>query len=162
MNVVVLLEGLEATDHYILDLVKVALSNADIAKKYFFIIKPHPSSKMVATDVLGIQKKEIFWQESDQGIYEVISKANIVCSSINSSAVVDAYSIGLPLLLFWKKNELIRTPLEINDWNRIIISAESFVEALLQPKKFQVKHDKIDIFHLDKNLPRWRALLNQK
>lgn len=158
--IVVVLEGIEPIDRFILELVKGALSVPAIAVRRHFVIKPHPSGQVSVREALASAGSG-GWSETREGIHSVLSKADLVCTSINSSAAIEVHALGLPKILIWKPSELIRTPLQVKDWGRIVMSPAGFVAALGQTASCKAEDSETPAFFLDKALPRWRALLRQ-
>jgi surface carbohydrate biosynthesis protein (TIGR04326 family) len=157
---VIVLEGIEPIDRFILELVRGALSVPGIASGRRFIIKPHPGSRVDIGEALA-GAGDGAWSESREAIHGVLSRADLVCTSINSSAAVEAQALGIPQILIWKPSELIRTPLDVRDWGRIVMSPGAFVEALGSDISCDAEDAKLPVFYLDKALPRWRALLER-
>jgi surface carbohydrate biosynthesis protein (TIGR04326 family) len=157
VTVLVILEGIESIDRFILEFVKEALSAPAIATTQHFVIKPHPSGRVSVSKALkgtGIGA----WTETREGIHSVLAKANLVCTSINSSAAVEVQALGLTQILIWKPSELIRTPLIIRDWGKIVTSPSAFISALDRSISGETD-DPAPVFYLDKALPRWSAML---
>ena len=158
--IVIVLEGIESIDRFILELVKDALSVPVIAAGRRFVIKPHPSGRVDISEALASAGSGS-WSETRENIHSVLSKADLVCTSINSSAAVEVQALGIPQILIWKPNELIRTPLDVKGWGRIVTSLPAFVDALGRNVSCEVEDSETPVFYLDKALPRWRVLLRQ-
>lgn len=158
--ILVVLEGIESIDRFVLMLVKSAISNPAIAAGRHFVIKPHPSGKVSVTDALA-EVESAAWSETRESIHIALSKADLVCTSINSSACVEVETLGKAQVLIWKPSELIRTPLNVTDWDRIVTSSSALVAALEHPALCDVAQNAAPVFFLDKSLPRWRSVLHQ-
>ena len=157
---VIVLEGIEPIDRFILGLVRSAVSAPGITSRQRFVIKPHPGGRVDIGEALAGAGDGV-WSESRESIHDVLSTADLVCTSINSSAAVEVQALGIPQILIWKPSELIRTPLDVRDWGRIVMSPAAFVEALGRDFACSAEDADFPVFYLDKALPRWRALLGQ-
>jgi len=153
---VVILEGVVDTDRFMLQLVRAELL---ASKNWFFVIKPHQSGQIdPQIELAGVESSR--WKVTTEGIHDVLKmRYKAVCTSINSSAVVEAQALGLPTILIWNPKEIIRTPLQLTDWRRIVTKPDAFRNAL-EVVSVTMPENKQRIFFMEKSMMRWRSILN--
>ncbi len=156
-RVLLILEGIEAADRFMLDLV-VALGRAEVTgRPARFIIKAHPSGRVSIADTLSSKPVATRWTESHDSIRDALTSADIVCASVNSSSAIEAHMMGLPVVLLWKPDELIRSSMPLDDWSQIATDPPSLQRALARPMTQDTARE--PVFFLGEDRSRWRAVL---
>lgn len=156
-RIAVILEGLYDADRFILELIRQVQPIPGAARTRRFFIKPHPSGRVQRPN--WIDGEDSTWEASTAEMRSVLLLADTVCCSINSSAVLEARAMGKPLVLLWKPDELVRTPLDLSSWESVASSGEQLEALLRESPDSSPQHFESD-FCIDPALPRWNALLN--
>lgn len=126
-----------------------------IASNYEIIIKPHPAFQF-ENHSFPLVKYTI----SNQQIDELLADADVVYSSNITSAGIEAFYLGIPVILALDPENLNLSPLVgFNDINFVNTSEQ--LEKLLGDQSFlKFKKRKSEIFHFDKKFSSWKSLLN--
>jgi len=126
---------------------------ADIDPSVRFIIKPHPSCPINMEDFPGLRG-----ELSTRPIEELMKMSNVVYSSLKTSAAIDAYCAGLPIISLLDGKTLNVSPLRGSKSVYFVSDSKSLVSAIKTAKATdsdQRKH----YFYLDSGLPRWNKWL---
>jgi surface carbohydrate biosynthesis protein (TIGR04326 family) len=118
-----------------------------------YIVKPHPSCAIDPAKFpnLGIEIR-------NEPLQELFPGCDIVLTSNATSAAVDAYCSGLPVIAVLDGQTLNMSPLRQVAGVFWASSAAEVTRALLHFRD-AVKSPRPPYFCLDQNLPRWRGLL---
>ncbi len=120
-----------------------------------FVVKPHPNCP-VRTEDFPLLRFEIV---TDQ-LGRILQDYDVAYSSNGTSAAVDAYLFGLPVVVMLDETELNVSPLRGQLGAFFVSSPEELAEAL-QPshQNPSFNHGHNEFFFLDPKLPRWSHLL---
>lgn len=128
---------------------KLLPSNAQITVKY------HPALPLGPADLPG-QCMKI----ADRPLPEMLAMADVAYASAVTSAAVDAYCAGLPVVALFDPGSLNMSPLRGLDKVAFVHSPEQLAHALMDvPLGRDHESSAENFFTLDKMLPRWRRLL---
>jgi surface carbohydrate biosynthesis protein (TIGR04326 family) len=120
-----------------------------------FTVKPHPGYHVDLSVYPGLRAEET--TEALSGIlvnYEVAVAAN------GTSAAIDAYIAGLPVIVGLDGNSLNLSPLRGEVGAYFVSTPEELVEALMSAiGKNAASPNRENFFYLEKDLPRWKSLL---
>jgi len=118
-----------------------------------FIIKPHPACPINIEDYPGL-----FGEISFKPISDLIAISDLVYSSSTTSAAVDAFCVGLPIISILDGKSLNLSPLKNDKTVYFITNSEELAIAINDIKEPKFNHGK-DYFYLDNSLPSWREWL---
>lgn len=120
-----------------------------------YTMKPHPNFPVVAADYPALRLKVV----SDP-LADILHSFDVAYSSNMTSAALDAYLAGLPVVVMLDRTRLNFSPLRGRPGVHFVSTcgelAKSITDAHLNGT---VKPDRTDYFFLDPDLPRWAALL---
>ena len=119
--------------------------------KFTVQIKPHTANNIDLTKyprILASLKK--------QNLMDIFLETDVVLASIYTSASLDAFCAGLPVITFLDPNNFNFSPLRLNPNIRFVNNGRNYIvtqdEQWLIQKTF-VKPS--DFFWLDEGMPRW-------
>ena len=118
-------------------------------------IKKHPANPLLPEIC-----SEIDHINSDDSIDKLLINCDIAYSSSVTSAAVDAFCCGIPLISVLDPKILNLSPLREQDSVYFIKNSQELISAILkiaQPN--QIPTDRNPYFTIDKDLPRWRKVL---
>jgi surface carbohydrate biosynthesis protein (TIGR04326 family) len=119
------------------------------------IVKPHPLCPIFAEDYPSLDM-----EVSEESIANLLQSSDVVYASSITSAAVDAYCAGVPVVCLLDLNTLNMSPLRGRPGALFASSPEELASKLLfaaGAPPFTEQRE--DFFTLDLKLPRWRALL---
>jgi len=120
-----------------------------------YIVKPHPNCPIYESDYPGLQM-----EISNEPIFSLIDVCTLAFTSSTTSASVDAYCAGKPVIIFLDHVSLNQSPLRGVEGISYVSSPEELAAILNridQMKTIQISRK--DFFYLDSELPRWTELL---
>lgn len=121
-------------------------------------IKPHPLCPIVADDYPGL-----VMVVKNEPIETLLLSAHVAYTGSMTSAVVDAYLFGIPVVSVLENDKLNLSPLRGRAGVSFISSTEELVKALSTAFSDITERSQVqDIFYLDKKLPRWKEVLLDK
>jgi surface carbohydrate biosynthesis protein (TIGR04326 family) len=123
--------------------------------KYSATFKAHPSSPLSKNEIDNYGMTEF---AGDLG--SLLPSSSLVITTSFTSAAVDAYCLGIPLLLFSTGKDLNMSPLRLEPGVQFFHDSTS-LQALLQQTTGLDTANSRDFFNLDLNLHRWRQSLRQ-
>jgi len=127
-----------------------------IDKQIKYIIKPHPVCPIYREDY-----PEIPMVVSNDPIELLIKQCSLAYTSSITSAAVDAYFAGKPIVTILKPNALNLSPLMGYEGVTFVTKSEELVEAINRDiLKKQIDNQGKDFFYIDRGLPRWKKLLS--
>jgi surface carbohydrate biosynthesis protein (TIGR04326 family) len=128
---------------------------SSVTKEFNYTIKPHPANTVDAEDYPSLSLNVV-----TKPLGEIMCEYDLVYSSNMSSAAVDAYCSGLPVIILLDTQTLNYSPLRGHKNVKFISTSDDLAEALLSfDRKGAVDKLVDEFFFLDPNLVRWRALL---
>lgn len=119
-----------------------------------YLFKPHPAYPLKSVDYLKVKLKI-----SDDSLVDLLMRCDIAFTSNITSAAVDAYCLGVPVIQMLDGDEFNTSPLRELD---NVIYVRNFMElavALESAKKSKSEFTE-PYFFLDESLDRWQKLLN--
>jgi surface carbohydrate biosynthesis protein (TIGR04326 family) len=154
VNVIVLGDMMPTSMHHILRLLEV--SSKFLPSGYRFTFKPHPGYPVKLTDYPGLKA-----EETRKALGEILGAYDVAIAANSTSAAVDAYLAGLPVIIGLDGNDLNLSPLRGRRGVRFISTCDELVDALQTTGSSAeiTNSDRTDFFFLDRNLPRWKSLL---
>ena len=121
-------------------------------------VKPHPNCPIKAADYPNLTM-----HISMDPVGKLLEKSDIAYASALTTAAVDAYESGVPIISVLDPNILNLSPLRGCEGALYASNAEDlkdkFVSVVIGPKKIIRKKN---FFWIDPQLPRWRKLLIEK
>lgn len=128
---------------------------SDYLKNILITFKPHPACQIKAVDF-----PDLNFSISNSSISDLLIDADITYCSAATSAAVDAYCFGLPVIVFLDEITLNLSPLRGFDNVFFVECASDLVNAfnLCASRPF-IKNARANYFLLDKKLTRWNKIL---
>ena len=127
-----------------------------IDESIYYILKPHPACKLDIKDFPGITG-----EVSNQPLDDLMKICNLVYSSLITSAAVDAYCAGIPVITFLDGNTLNVSPLRGVEGVYFVCSARDLGNAINSVRKMRESDKVMDYFYLDLGLHRWDQWLSR-
>ena len=127
----------------------------DLIDEFIFTIKPHPACAVNLENFSKLQ-----WKVVTDPLSQILKNYDMAYTSNRTSAAVDAYFFGLPVVSMLDGEELNFSPLRGLPGVFFVRSPNELAIALQHCN--QTHKDLIDckdFFFLDPALPRWRHLL---
>ena len=120
-----------------------------------FIIKPHPACPIDLS-----RFKDFKGEFSNKPIDELMKRSDIVYSSSLTSAAIDAYSVGLPIITLLDGKTLNASPLRGNKEVFFVTSSKSLAEAI-KSVKLKSTYKRKEFFYINSGLSRWNNWLTK-
>lgn len=133
------------------------LQEADqLSKKNIkYIVKPHPMCPIDKGDYSDLNIKI-----TNNMIHMILDECDIAISSMSTSASVDVYITGKPVVIYLDERTLATSPLTEDDGIAFVTTGVDFEKIISGANKIEFKDDQgKDYFYLDENLTKWRELL---
>ena len=121
---------------------------------FSIIVKPHPACPIISEDY-----PEISMQISMEPIAELLKGCDVAYSSAVTSAAIDAYCVGAPIISVLDPNQLNLSPLRGCDGVFFVSTPEELASALNSVKAEPCVAGKKDYFTINNGLPRWRKII---
>lgn len=119
-------------------------------------VKPHPNSPVIVTDYPSISLEITM-----KPILELLRECDVAYASAVTTAAVDAYFCGIPIISLLDSNSLNLSPLRGCDGAVFVSTAHELAAALEREAKLKKpKLYRNDYFTIDKSLCRWIKLLS--
>ena len=126
-----------------------------LPKGIHIVIKPHPNCPISAS---RFKVSELTINEAP--IAQLIRKCDAAFSSATTSAVLDAYCLGIPVISMRNFNELDLSPLRGIGGVAFVNTPQELALKVIELMSSQLsKSIPTEIFTLDQNLARWKKLL---
>jgi surface carbohydrate biosynthesis protein (TIGR04326 family) len=153
IRVLILGEGLPLGTIEMLQLLEATVPL--ISDRVTFTMKPHPAYQVESSDYPSLSLNVIMDPlEGILGNYDVAYSTNL------TSAVIDAYLVGLTAVVKLNEAGLNYCPLRGQPDVRFVSTPEELAEALqAKGQSASCRPDGNDFFFLDPKLPRWQKLL---
>lgn len=137
-----------------LQLLEASVSYMPIPATY--AMKPHPNYLVTSADYPSLYLKVVMGS-----LGEIMHEYDVAYSSNMTSAAVDAYLAGLPVVVMLEDAELNFSPLRGQSGVHFVSTPEQLASALQTAGHCQVKYrDHNEFFFLDPKLSRWQRLLS--
>jgi len=139
---------------YTIQQMKLLEDSAKEINDWVVVIKPHSACPIDLENypILASINATV----TDQPISDLVADCNVAYSSLTTSAAVDAYGAGLPVITIFTPSTLNLSPLRGVDSVQFVSTSE---ELLLALQKTSQQEQPIHYFYLDSELPRWKKLL---
>jgi surface carbohydrate biosynthesis protein (TIGR04326 family) len=99
-------------------------------------------------------------QITSDALENILCSFDLVISANSTSASVDAFLAGLPVIIRMDGSSLNLSPLRGQDGVCFVSVVDDFVKAIPAVSNSDTVKIKQDFFWTDLHLPRWKALLN--
>lgn len=121
-------------------------------------IKPHPLCPIITEDYPALTMSV-----KNESIETSLLLADVAYTGSMTSAVVDAYLFGIPVVSVLDNDRLNLSPMRGKAGVSFVSSTEDLVKALSTAFLPVIEGSQVqDIFYLDKKLPRWKKALSDK
>jgi surface carbohydrate biosynthesis protein (TIGR04326 family) len=153
-NVLVLGDMMPTSMHHLLRLLEVACKR--LPRTYRFTLKPHPGYSVSLADYPGLEA-----DETKQALGEILGAYDVAVTANSTSASVDAYLAGVPVIIGLDGDDLNLSPLRGRVGVRFVSTCDELVDALKTAGRGAevAESDRKEFFYLDRDLPRWKRLL---
>ncbi|RTY34917.1 hypothetical protein EKD02_09585 [Chlorobium phaeovibrioides] len=155
LRLLVLGDYLEQSTRYMMTLLEGAFH--DLPEDMRIVVKPHP-----ACPVEPSEYPSMVFDVVSEPIEKLLQRSDIAYTGAMTSAAVDAYCAGVPVVSVLDQDSLNLSPLRDMDAVKFVSSSRDLVDALVTiagSSSFQCEAELF--FYLDKALPRWKALLTK-
>ncbi len=134
---------------------RALLTNLERAAKllppeYRFTLKPHPLFAAEFVDRLDLRI-----ERTNEELGKILGEYDVALAANSTSAAVDAHLAGLPVIVGLDGADLNLSPLRAEPGVRFVATPADLARAL----RAAVSAGGDRMFHLEKDLPRWRRLL---
>ena len=128
-----------------------------LSEGVIFIFKPHPSCQI---QVFNYPKLKI--RITSEPIFRLLAKCDAAYTSSVTSAAVDVYNAGIPVVSLRDPSTLNLSPLR-DLKGALFASTPKELAKMLKKATSQIRPKKKtrNLFNLDTRLPRWRNLLQR-
>jgi surface carbohydrate biosynthesis protein (TIGR04326 family) len=101
--------------------------------------------------------------QTAEPLHRIVGQFDVALAANSTSASIDAYVAGLPVIIDLRGDDLNLSPLRGTPGIDFVSSAEELVHALeaIRTGSASVSSGRETLFHLEAQLPRWRALLRE-
>jgi len=132
-------------------------ASSQLQRGFSFTLKPHPGLAVHLDEFPSLKATQ-----TTQALDQMLPSFDCVLSANSTSASVDAYVAGLPVIVALDGGALNLSPLRGQPGVRFVSSPDQLAQALLDVENAgHPKTDGNDFFHLDTDLPRWKRLLRR-
>jgi surface carbohydrate biosynthesis protein (TIGR04326 family) len=125
----------------------------EISEPVRYIVKAHPGCPVNIINFPGLNA-----EVSTRPLEELMKQSDIIYSSSMTSASIDAYCAGLPIITFLDGSTLNVSPLRGYEGVYFVQNSEDLSSAI-NIIKVTDSVEKVNYFHLDPSLPRWSKWL---
>ena len=153
LKLLVLGDFVQSNTLFQLDLLKAAVPLAEDG--FTIVYKPHPICNLDMTKYSMLDMEVV-----NSDIKELSKSCDLAFTSSMSSAAVDAYMAGLPVISALDKNKLNLSPLRGQEDVDFVSSPQELAEKLFMFDKARSRtRDHAEFFWFDPNLSRWSDIL---
>jgi surface carbohydrate biosynthesis protein (TIGR04326 family) len=132
----------------------LAAAAAHLPKDTRYVVKPHPACPINAADFPTVS-----FELTNLPLDKVLGDCDVAYTSNMTSAAVDAYSAGVPVVSVLDAESFNISPLRGLGGVLFVEDATELAAALRLAHR-NASDRAVDFFHLDGRLSRWRGLLN--
>ena len=134
---------------------EVEQSFPHLQEKYDILLKPHPANSVNLARYPQLNAKL-----TSLPLAELFPQVVLVLASVHTSAALDAFCAGIPVINYLDPSDFNFSPLRGIQGAKFINSAEELIEAVEHvDTEIWQNGEPEDFFWLDSDLPRWRKLL---
>jgi surface carbohydrate biosynthesis protein (TIGR04326 family) len=154
MRVIVLGDMIPGSMRMFLDLVAAAAKR--LPTGYEFTFKPHPGYSINLAEFVDLKAAE-----TTEPLHRILDRFDVAITANSTSASIDAYVAGLPVIIALRGDDLNLSPLRGSSGLHFVTSPAELMQALeaIRTGSASIPSDREGLFHLNAELPRWRALL---
>jgi surface carbohydrate biosynthesis protein (TIGR04326 family) len=154
VNVLVLGDMVPASMNHLLGLLEETCKC--LPSGFRFTFKPHPGYSVSLSHYPGLEA-----DETKQALAEILGAYDVAVAANSTSASVDAYLAGVPVIIGLSGDDLNLSPLRGRVGVRFVSSCNELVDALKTAGRGAevAESDRKEFFCLDRDLPRWKRLL---
>lgn len=154
IRVLVLGELAKTSMHHFLRILEGAFGS--IADTHEFTFKPHPGYAVNMGDYPGITVNQ-----TTEALEFILHKYDIALCANSTSAAVEAYVAGLPVIIGLDGSDFNLSPLRGRSDVRFVGSPDELADALHAiDRGYERRADHTEFFFLNPDLPRWNQLLS--
>jgi surface carbohydrate biosynthesis protein (TIGR04326 family) len=154
VSILILGDMLPSAMHNLLKLIENTVKL--LPSNYQFTFKPHPGYVVALADYPGLQANE-----TSDPLDQILEQYDIVFSANSTSASVDAYITGLPVIIALDKGQLNLSPLRGHPGVHFVATSEELASVLYEiSQNLSTHQNRSDFFFIDHKLPRWQSLLS--
>jgi len=154
IKVLILSDYVSAETIRMFKLLEIAVTQ--ISDSVEFTVKPHPGYLVEAEDYPSLKLKIV-----RGALGEILHDFDIAFASNKTTAAVDAYLVGLPVVVAMDEMDLNLSPLRGQSGVQFVSMPEELALALQSVRQTMAcKSACDDFFFLDPELPRWQKLLS--
>ena len=123
---------------------------------YRFTVKPHPGYSIRLSDYPGLEA-----DETEKSLAQILGSYDVTIAANSTSASVDAYLAGVPVIIALDGDDLNLSPLRGHVGVRFVSTRDELLNALETAgcRTGAADSDREAFFFLDPALPRWKRLL---
>lgn len=155
MRILILGDMIAAAMQDFLRLVELAVPSLPVI--YEFAFKPHPGLAVRLADYPGLHA-----EETTEALDRILGQFDLALSANSTSAAVDAYAVGLPVIIMLDGAALNLSPLRGQPGVCFVSGAHDLVEAIMAVgHRRAAEPNGHELFVLNPQLPGWRALLSR-
>jgi len=153
INVLVLGDYMKSNTDNLMKLLQEA--NCLIKENVKYIVKSHPMCPIDENNYPDLDIKI-----TNKLIHTLLDECDIAIASMSTSASIDVYITGKPIVIFFDERTLKLSPLTEDDGVDFVSSGDDFAKIIRGGAKATAKKRQGEnYFYLDENLTRWRELL---
>jgi surface carbohydrate biosynthesis protein (TIGR04326 family) len=154
LRVLILGDMIPSSVRHLLELASGAMQL--VRGRYSLTFKPHPGYAVNLADYPGLRAGE-----TREPLAQILTSYDVAIAANSTSAAVDAYVAGLPVIIGLDGDDLNLSPLRGKADVRFVSTCAGLAAALqdLSPQDSQSSRERSDFFFLDPGLPRWKRLL---
>ena len=154
MRVLIVADYLQVITETMISMAEEALPDLPAGTQIAIKAQPHSVLDAVALERLQLKVHQ-------EQISQLVQDYDMAFVSSASSAVVDLYVLGLPIILFQFEDNLDFSPLKGFADLPTVGTSRELVQALMNTEvPVRLPHDVDDIFFLDPSLDRWNSLID--
>lgn len=155
VEILILGDYMPSGTHHLLSLLEA--SQKYLAKNINFTVKPHPNHPVKSSEYPSLALAV-----TNKSLSSIINNYDIAYSSNMTSASVDAYLVGLPVVILLDTYELNFSPLRGYSDVSFVSTPDELVSAMKEAMlNINSKPNHEEFFHLDPSMPRWNKFLLQ-
>ncbi len=154
-EVLILGDYMPSGTHHLLSLLEA--SHKCLPKNIKFTVKSHPNHPVKLCDYPALDLSD-----TTKSLSSIIGDYDIAYSSNMTSASVDAYLVGLPVIILLDVYELNFSPLRGYSEVSFVSTTDELTSAMNEAmRNVNIKPSHEGFFHLDPSMPKWNKLLLQ-
>ena len=122
------------------------------------VLKPHPACPVKSSDY-----PPIIMNIKNDSLQQLLRECDVVYSSATTSAALDGYCFGLPVITFLDGEDLNLSPLRKRDGVYFVSESLHLANMINEINvRSELQSKTLEYFYIDSALPRWKNLLFRK